>query len=110
MGFNKIVQTVHPELMSIMPLGQARTFDETKRDILSLFSLFKPVAGNRMDVVEFTSFVKSKVRSRYTAVARAAIPAALSVAGFDAGRKAYEPVHPCLLFLLGSNRGRNNLW
>ena len=93
-----------------MPLGQARTFDETKRDILSLFSLFKPVAGNRMDVVEFTSFVKSKVRSRYTAVARAAIPAALSVAGFDAGRKAYEPVHPCLLFLLGRNRGRNNLW
>lgn len=96
-----------------MPLGQARTFDETKRDILSLFPLFtrvKPVAGNRMDVVEFTSFVKSKVRSRYTAVARAAIPAALSVAGFDAGRKAYEPVHACLLFLLGRNRGRNNLW
>ena len=80
-----------------MPPGQGRTFDETKRDILYFFPRFKPVAGNRMDVVEFTSFVTSQVRSRYTAIA--AVPATLSGAGFDAGRKTYIPVHAYYLFI-----------
>jgi hypothetical protein len=86
MGWNKVVKTVHIELLEITPANHKRGLGETRQDILKWFPNFKSTCNNKMNVKQFSCFLKNRLRSSHTAVAEEST--AMNGAGVDPGVRA----------------------